>query len=261
MDKSNIYIVEKDVLINTARRVSDNEKKINKELLSKMFALITYLVIIPLVIALGVVLFKNEKYNIISMVIVILALFPAFINFERSNTSARELVMIAVMISLAVVGRLVFALLPSFKPVTAIVIITGVAFGGRAGFITGAMTAFVSNFFYGQGPWTPFQMFAWGIIGLFAGLIFNPDKKINLLLLCLIGVLGGVLFSLVMDIWTTISVDGIFLWQRYLTLLVSGLPFTIIYAVSNVVFLLLGATPLLSRLNRIRQKYGVFRRK
>ena len=86
--------------------------------------------------------------------------------FEDRKPQAREVLLIAVMAAIAVVGRMAFFMLPQFKPVTAIVIITGISLGAEAGFLTGAVAGFVSNFFFGQGPWTPWQMFAFGIIVL-----------------------------------------------------------------------------------------------
>lgn len=98
---------------------------------------------------------------------------PFFLVFEKKKPQARELVPIAVMAALGVVGRTLFSLipLPNFKPVSAIVIITAVAFGPETGFLTGALTGFLSNFIFGQGPWTPWQMFCWGMIGFVAGLL------------------------------------------------------------------------------------------
>lgn len=100
---------------------------------------------------------------------------PFLLVFDKKKPQARELVPIAVMAAIAVVGRTVFEIipLPNFKPCSAIIIITAVAFGPEAGFLTGALTAFVSNFIFGQGPWTPWQMFTWGLVGFLAGILQN----------------------------------------------------------------------------------------
>lgn len=217
-----------------------------------------YLVLIPLVILIGVKLFEDRSYHIISLIIAVLACIPFFIGFERGKTGARELVVIAVMSAISVLGRLIFAPLPGFKPVTAVVIITGIAYGMQAGFLTGALSAIVSNIFYGQGPWTPFQMFVWGFLGLLAGLIFTRGKQPNVLLLILVGIAGGILFSVMMDVWSVLNFDGTWSWTRYLAFLASSLPFMAIYAVSNVVFLLVLTKPFLQKLNRIKEKYGLF---
>lgn len=217
-----------------------------------------YLVLIPLVIFIGVKLFADRKYNLISILIAFLACVPFFVGFEKGKTGARELVVIAVMSAISVLGRLIFAPIPGFKPVTAIVIITGIAYGMQAGFLTGTLSAVVSNIFYGQGPWTPFQMFVWGFLGLLAGLLFKRGQKPNAIWLIIIGTIGGVLFSVMMDIWSVLNIDGTWNWARYLALLVSSLPFMAIYAVSNVIFLLLLTKPFLQKLNRVTDKYGLF---
>lgn len=176
---------------------------------------------------------------------------------NRKGISSRELAVLAVMIAISVVGRFVFAWLPGFKPVTAITVIAAIWLGKGSGFVVGAMSAVVSNFYFGQGPWTPFQMLAWGLIGFLAG-IFGKSFRKNKILLCLLGAFAGVFYSLTMDIWTTLWVDGTFLVSRYLALVVSALPVTIEYAVSNVIFLWILNKPIGEKLERIKKKYGLF---
>lgn len=229
-----------------------------KTILRTCITLGVLFILIPLTIWLGVWLLEDRKYNIISIIIALLSCVPFFVRFEKGKSGAREMIVIAVMSAFSVVGRLIFAPIPAFKPVTAITIISGVALGPEAGFIVGSMTAVVSNMFYGQGPWTPFQMFVWGFIGFLAGVIFRKSKKPNRILLSIVGAFGGVLFSLLMDIWTTLSLDGEFLLSRYLVNVASSLSFMAIYAVSNIVFLIILAHPFLEKLNRIKTKYGIF---
>ena len=93
----------------------------------------------------------------------------------------------AAMTALSVSGRFLFAMLPGFKPVTAIIIITALYFGAQAGFMTGALTALISNIYFGQGSWTPFQMLAWGIVGLLGGILSGYLKKNKWLLFNLLG--------------------------------------------------------------------------
>ena len=151
-----------------------------------------------------------------------------------------------------------FAPVPGFKPVTAMTVIAGVAFGAEAGFMTGSMSALISNIYFGQGPWTPFQMAAWGFIGLLAGLLFSRRRNPPMMLLLIYGAFAGVAFSLIMDIWTTFSAEGGFSSARYLFYVGTALPVTAVYAVSNVVFLAILSKPLLRKLERIKIKYGVF---
>ena len=119
---------------------------------------------------------------LLSGIFLVAAVLPFWLIYDRRKAGARDLVPVALMAALCVVGRAAFALipLPNFKPVTAIVIVTALAFGPEAGYLTGALAGFLSNFLFGQGPWTPWQMFSWGMMGLLAGILYR------------IGVLGSV---------------------------------------------------------------------
>ncbi|MCL1951640.1 MAG: ATP-binding cassette domain-containing protein, partial [Oscillospiraceae bacterium] len=131
------------------------------------------LLLIPLTLYMGIHLWGGRKYYFIGLLMIAEAMLPFALVFEKRRLQARELVVLAVLTALAVAGRSAFFMLPQFKPVAALVIIAGVAFGGEAGFLVGAMTGFVSNMLFGQGPWTPWQMFAFGLIGFLAGVMFK----------------------------------------------------------------------------------------
>jgi len=163
-----------------------------------------------------------------------------------------------VLISLAVIGRFVFAPLPGFKPLAAIVIISGVYMGSESGFLVGSLSALISNMVMGQGPWTPFQMVAWGLIGMIAGLKPVAAFIKTRFGMVVYGIFAGIFFSAFMDIWSVLSYDGTFSWARYLTHQASALYFTIVYAVSNVVFLWIGMGPIGRKLERIATKHGIF---
>ena len=212
--------------------------------------------LIPLTVLAGAVIFKDKQYAWITICIAVFACVPFFLAFENGKTRVKEMMIIAVMVSLTVVGRIIFTPLPGFKPVTAIVVITAMYFGGEAGFLTGALSAVISDFYFGQGPWTPFQMFVWGLIGFIAGVISNPLKR-SRILLGVYGIISGVLFSLLMDVWTVLWWDGSFTLTRYLAATVSAARFTVVYAVSNVIFLLLLQKPIGKKLERIKDKYGM----
>jgi len=214
-------------------------------------------------IVIGVTLFNDRKYMLISVFIAILSCLPFFVAFEKGRHTGRELVVIAVMCAISVVGRIIFAPIPGFKPVSAVVIITGMALGAEAGFITGSMTALASNVFFGQGPWTPFQMFSWGIIGFLSGLIFFGRKKKSIFGLIAAGGLWGEVFllfigELIMDVWTTVSISGEFIMGEYILNITAAIPVTIEYAVSNVIFLIVLSKPFNEKLERIKLKYGIF---
>ncbi len=216
-----------------------------------------FLIAIPAVIFSGVVFFREKSYAWLSLCIAVFSCIPIFYCFERKESTAKEITVLAVMIAISVAGRFIFAWLPGFKPVTAITVIVALWLGKEAGFIVGSLSAVVSNFYFGQGPWTPFQMFAWGFIGFLAGILANPLKR-NRILLCVFGALAGILFSMTMDIWTAIWMDNSFNISRYLASVASSLPSTAEYAVSNVIFLLLLSKPIGEKLERIKKKYGLF---
>lgn len=229
-----------------------------KKALKTTICIAIVFVLIPAALFAGVTIFNDRNYMLVSAFVALLSCLPFFIAFETNENTGRELVVIAVMCAISVVGRLIFAPIPGFKPVTAVVIITGAVLGAEAGFITGSMTALCSNIFFGQGPWTPFQMFSWGIIGFISGLIFFKRQKKNLIFIIIAGMLFGVLFSLLMDIWTTVSVSGEFIVNEYIACVIAAIPVTIEYTVSNAVFLAVLFNPFNKKLERIKTKYGVF---
>ena len=207
---------------------------------------------IPLLVYLTSVHFGKEHYLLISLCVTLLSLGLFIAGFERRTTGARRLVIVSVMTALCIVGRFI----PFFKPITALTVFTAVYLGAEAGFLTGALSAVLSNFYFGQGPWTPFQMLAWGLIGLFAGYLHTPLKKSRVLLL-VFGVLSGVAYSLVMDVWSVMWYGGGFSWSLYAASVVTALPHTLLYSVSNFVFLYFFAKPFGDKLQRIKIKYGV----
>ncbi len=208
-------------------------------------------VLIPAIIAAGVCLLDQQYHMIVSLAVLCGSLLLFLCGFERRVVGVRRQVIVAVMVALSVVGRFI----PFFKPITAMTTITGMYLGGEAAFLVGALSALISNFFFAQGPWTAFQMFAWGMIGLFSG-ILAPLLKKSRVFLVLYAIISGVAFSAVMDIWTTISGDG-FSLALYMAALLTALPYTVLYCVSNVIFLLLCAKPFGKKMERIKKKYGV----
>ena len=208
-------------------------------------------VIVPSLAAVGTVM-SDRGHIIISLAAAVFSLLLFSAGFEKKTTGSRRMVITAVMISLCIVGRFI----PFFKPITAITAITAIYLGAEAGFLTGALSAFLSNFYFGQGPWTPFQMLAWGLIGLAAGYMANPLKKSRALLL-IFGVASGVLYSFIMDIWTVLWYDGSFSWELYLSSIIAALPHTVMYAFSNFAFLWILAKPFGQKLERIKIKYGI----
>lgn len=185
----------------------------------------------------GAALLDGRHYTLVSLLVVSASCAGFMCTIERKELTSRYAALTAVMTALSVAGRFIFAPVPAFKPVTALVIISGVYLTAEAGFLTGAMTALISNIYFGHGAWTPFQMLAWGLIGLTAGFLSERLKK-NRLLLLVFGAFAGALYSLIMDAWTVLWYSGGPDVALYKAAVISSLPFTAVYAVSNVIFLL-----------------------
>lgn len=228
------------------------------------------LAIMVLLVPLAVVLFTrlNQSYYLSGLTIIVLTIAAFFLHFESRKPQARELVLLAVLCALAVASRAAFGAIPHFKPMLAIVMLTGIAFGPEAGFLCGAISGFASNFIFGQGPWTPWQMFAYGIGGMLAGLFAmwgilkkaprawkNGGWKDILGLtvfgfLCILLVVGPLLdtSTFFMAGYNTSSPMAIYL---------AGVPVNCVHGTAVALTMLLFGKPLLDRLQRIQIKYGM----
>lgn len=200
---------------------------------------------------------------LIGLVLVLLSMAPFLWRFERRERQARELVLIASMAAVAAVSRVPFAaLLPGFTPVTFIVILSGVVFGAEAGWLVGAAAALTSNVFLGQGPWTPWQMFAWGMAGFTAGLFAHRHpRRRGRWPLMLFGVAWGFLYGWLLNV--TVALDvwvREHSWPAVLGVYALGLPFDAIHAAANLFFLAAFAPSWIKLLERYRRKYGALQR-
>lgn len=224
--------------------------------MNKKIQFLIILISIIIVLSLAINSLINQRYNLISIILLILSCLPFYYRFETRKPHTREIVVISVMATLTIISRVVFALFPSFKPVAAMVIICGMTFGQEAGFLCGSLSIFASNIFFGQGPWTPFQMLAFGLIGYFAGILNKKNILENKVVIICYGILAGIFYSLFMDIWTVLSLDQTFNLLRYMAVIITAIPTMIIYIISNIVFLLTLTPIFLKRFKRIKIKYG-----
>lgn len=222
------------------------------------FAAAVVLLCIPFTIFVGVYYLGNVKFYFIALLVLLECMLPFFLVFEGKKPQARELVTIASLCAIGVAGRALFFMLPGFKPVAAITILAGVALGGETGFLVGAVTMLLSNMMFSQGPLTPWQMFAMGLIGFFAGVLFGRGSlRRSRLSLCIFGT-----FSTILIYGGIMNPASALVWQRVLnkeTLLayyVSGFPFDCVHGAATAVFLWFGAEPILEKLERIKVKYG-----
>ena len=229
---------------------------------SVLFSILVIVLLIPATLYLGSRL-SGHWYYLTSTLIIVEIMIPFFLAFETRRPQARELVTIAVMAAIAAASRAVFAFIPHFKPITAIVMITGIAFGPEAGFLTGAVAAFASNFIFGQGPWTPWQMMAFGIGGFLAGLLFHNRNLTakplwNAVILAVYG-----FFSILLLVGPLLDSCTIFTMGTKITpafvgaILLSGAPVNVTHGVSCAATMLLFSKPLLEKLERLKTKYGM----
>jgi len=217
------------------------------------------LLAIPITIYIGVFLFDDRRFYFISILVILQTMAPFALVFEGRKPQARELVIIAVLCAIGVAGRGAFFMLPHFKPVIALVIIAGVAFGGEAGFLVGAMTGFVSNMFFGQGPWTPWQMFAFGIIGFLGGVLFHKGllNRSPIPLAVFGGFATLIIYGGIMNPAGVIMFQPNLVPEMFLLAYLQGIPFDLVHAAATVTFLVLISRPMLEKLDRIKIKYGL----
>ena len=234
-----------------------HKRKLGKRTL---VAAVLIVLCIPLTILAGIMYLGNRHYNVTALLVLAECMLPFFLVFESRKPKARELVTIAVLCAMGVASRSAFFMLPQFKPVMALVIISGVAFGGETGFLVGAVTMLASNILFSQGPWTPWQMFSMGIIGFLAGVLFRKGLlRRSRGSLAAFGafaaviIYGGIMNPAAALMYNAQSVNLEMLMAYY----VSGLPMDLVHAAVTVICILIAAEPMLEKLDRIKVKYGL----
>ena len=224
---------------------------------SNISMLVTFFLIIPLTLFLGTKL-SGRAYYVTSTLVILEILIPFLLAFEGRKPQARELVVIAVLCALAVASRAAIPI-PNFKPTYAVIMLSGIAFGPEAGFLVGAVTAFASNFFYGQGAYTPWQMFAYGAGGMLAGFVFRkkwlPREPLAM------GIFGYLV--VLVFIGPILDTCSVFLtlpeislksaWPLY----ISGFPVNLSQGACTFLTMLLFGRPLLEKLDRVKTQYGM----
>lgn len=269
--KKDKNLPDKNVPLPEPERKSQSERKgfslkkpKDKSKLSKRttVASAVALLLIPITVLAGVFCFDNSQYNIVALLVLLECMLPFVLVFEGRKPKARELVTIAVLCAIGVAGRGVFFMLPQFKPVIALTIVAGVAFGGETGFFVGAVTMLTSNMLFSQGPWTPWQMFAAGIIGYLAGVLFKKGwLRRTRASLAVFGAFSTVaIYGVLMNLSSAFVFSAQSITLKTLTAyLASGLPMDLIHSFSTVLFILIAAEPMLEKLERIKLKYGLVR--
>ena len=221
-----------------------------------ILSVLVFLLLIPLTVIGGAHLFGNRKYYFISLLVLLECMLPFFAVFEGRKPRARDIVTVSVLCALGIAGRAALFMLPQCKPVMALAILAGASLGGETGFLVGAVSMLVSNIMFSQGPWTPWQMFAMGLIGFLSGVLFRKKEYQTKALLCLFGafaavfIYGGLMNPASALMWAQ-EIDLKILLPYYL----SGFPMDCVQAAATAVFLWIFAEPMLEKLERVKTKY------
>lgn len=198
-----------------------------------------------------------EHSALLTLLTVTAAVIPFFRRFEKQKPRPRDIMPVVVLAAVAAAGRVLFAPVPQVKPVSAIVIIAGICLGKESGFMTGALAALASNMFFGQGPWTPWQMYAWGLIGFLAGALEKCGVFRRPAVVCVYGFFSALLYGLLLDSWYVVGFVTPLTLAGALAGYAAGLPFSLIHGAATVAFLLPLYRPWRRKIGRIQQKYGL----
>lgn len=235
-----------------ARNIKIKHKKKRTKVLRSEFLMFLAIPFIALI------LIKNSiNYYFSGLIIAFLSIIPFYTSFEKRKPKISEIVIISVLCAIAVSGRLAFFMLPQFKPLIAIVVISAIAFGAETGFLVGSISIFVSNIFFGHGPWTIFQMLSAGLIGTFTGVLFATIKP-NRIIVTIWGVLSTLLiYGGIMDISFGVLGTNNFSFKMVVAYFITGLSMNLIHAIATGVFLWISYEPMMLKLERIKKKYGI----
>lgn len=200
----------------------------------------------------------GEKVNwgLLTAAVMILALYVFFLAYDYKRPDAREVTLTATLAALAIAGRVAFTFVPSLQPATFVIMMAGRVLGVSTGFMVGALTALGSNIFLGQGPWTPWQMFAWGMAGAAAGL-FARYPRFHRLRFALFTCLWGFVFGWIMNVWHWVGFITPLNAATFAATYVFSLPFDALHAGGNFLFTILAGEPFYRILYRYRQRLDV----
>lgn len=228
---------------------------------SAAFDLLLILAVPAIMLLLFAMGLQQSALALLASVGTVLVLF--FANYEHSRPALRQIMPTLVLAALAAAGRILFAPVPDFKPVSAIAIIAGATLGCRAGFLVGALAALTSNFFFGQGMWTPWQMYAWGLVGYLGGVMartgafVRPDGSPRRLALAAAGLFSGFLYGAVINAYDVLAFVKPLTWEGAALRVAASLPFDAMHGVATAVFLLVLYVPWTRRIDRVVHKFDL----
>lgn len=220
----------------------------------KLVVLLTILIFVVL----GILTFKYKgDFSFIVTIGVFLLLFLSYFYFETSLFGNKEIALIATLSTFAALGRVVFAPFPNIKPTTFIVALSGLVFGPYEGFLIGSTSAFISNIFLGQGPWTPWQMFAWGTVGFISGVIGKRKKVMSPEVFSCICFLFGFLFDWIMNLWYVVGFIKPLTWKGVFFAYLTGLTFDLAHAASSFIFCIIFFSSFYKVLGRFKRRLEI----
>jgi energy-coupling factor transport system substrate-specific component len=195
------------------------------------------------------------SWQLVSFLILAAVLLGGFAWYERSRPPAQVVALVAALAALAIAGRIAFAAFPNVKPTTDIVIFAGYALGPAAGFAVGALAALVSNFWFGQGPWTPWQMAAWGLCGILGAALALGTRNVGRLTLAAVCGLAAVGYGAILNFSLIATYGGELSWQRFWIFEGRAVPFEIAHAAGNIAFALVAGPAMVRMLVRFRERF------
>lgn len=224
----------------------------------RLFSLLEPLVLlaVPLVAA-ACALYDVRATAFLTLALVVFCIVFISLGIEADQPRLRQLMPVVVLAAVAAAGRLLFAAFPDVKPVSAIVIVAGATLGRREGFAVGALCALVSNFYFGQGAWTPLQMYAWGLVGYLSGVLADHGLLRSLRSACVLGFLSAMLYGLVLNSWHVLGFVRPLTWQTTAAAFATGFPLDVVHGIATVAFLSVIWNPWTRQLRRVVAKYGL----
>lgn len=224
----------------------------------KSYIVLSLVLIAAIGFAISSVLFPSlnalVNWGLMAILLAVLVILAFFFKFESVALGSKEVALVAMLATISAVLRIPFAAIPSFQPCTFLIICSGYVFGPIAGFMVGAMTPLISNFFLGQGPWTLYQMLAWGLIGYGAAYLarFNLDRKGFII----VGVVCGFIFGLITNIYFWLYFAYPLTLGTLVFVQLSSFWFDTAHAIGNAIFLGLFGTKTISILKRYKKRFG-----
>lgn len=216
-----------------------------------------YTTVLAFVLAVIAITYYNFKLNNTIIVSAILLIFTFIVLFEIKDIDAKTMAAVSTLSAIGAASRVPFAAIPGFQPTTFIVAVSGYALGPVSGFMVGTMSAFISNFFLGQGPWTLWQMLGWGLCGFFFGILKTIVRKVNLTVFIVLCGLWGYIYGVILDMWYVVA----FVKPLDLRAVAAGIAmsfyFDTLHALGNILFCCLFGKNFIKVLERYNKRYTV----